>query len=240
MRAAPTSRTILAAVVALVLTAASPRAARAWLGEVLRVYDGDFLIVLYNKYQAHIQLHGVDAPGKGQRLAKRARRLTKRLVSGKTVRVMPLGLEKGRILAKVYVGKRCINEELVKAGLARWDSEQAPADKRLGSLENKAKQAGRGIWAKGARATSCKSPPDPPCPRDRVCRSDRDCVLMKRSACACYPCHKSAAWSVRREARSRWRAHWSRIKQPCAMRRCAKCRRKFKVACVRGSCSFRP
>lgn len=239
MRPASTARAILAAVVALALTAVFPRAARAWLGEVLRVYDGDFIIVLYNKYQAHIQLHGVDAPDKGRPLAKRARRFTKRLVSNKTVRVLPLGLEKGRILARVYVGKRCLNEELVKAGLARWDRQQAPADKKLDSLETMAKQAGRGLWAGGAQATACKSPPDPPCPRDRVCRSDRDCVLMRRSACACYPCHKSAAWSVRREARGRWRAHWSRTKQPCAARRCAKCRRKFKVACVRGSCSLR-
>jgi endonuclease YncB( thermonuclease family) len=234
------TRKLLAVSTALAVAAVLPSTALAWLGEVLRVYDGDFLIVLYNKYQAHIQLHGVDAPDKGQPLHKRARRLTKRLVSNKTVRVMPLGLEKGRILARVYVGRRCLNEELVRAGLARWDRLQAPKDKKLDSLESKARRAGRGIWAGGAQATACKSPPDPPCPEDRVCRSDRDCVLMRRSACACYPCRKSEGWSVRREARRRWRDHWSRSKQPCAARRCAKCRRKFKVACVRGSCSFRP
>jgi endonuclease YncB( thermonuclease family) len=142
--------TIRSAVVAgVVLLAAGP--AHAWKGDVLRVHTADFISAQYGRGHANISLQGVRAPRPGQPFAKQAKRLTEKLVSRAkgTVRVVPNGKSDrdGRIIARVWASKVCLNDELVKAGLAWWDR-SGPKDKKLARLEAAARKAKRGLWAK--------------------------------------------------------------------------------------------
>lgn len=127
--------------------------ASAWKGELLRVHTADFISAQYGRGHANIRLQGVRAPQPGQPFAKQAMRLTEKLLSrGKgTVRVVPNGESDrdGRIIARVWAGKVCVNDELLKAGLAWWDrSGPSPRNKRLAQLEAAARKAKRGLWAK--------------------------------------------------------------------------------------------
>ena len=57
----------------------------------------------------------------------------------------------GRYLAYVYVGDAMLNEELVRAGLARvstYSGDSAPIERRLLRAQDEARQAGRGIWSR--------------------------------------------------------------------------------------------
>jgi micrococcal nuclease len=57
----------------------------------------------------------------------------------------------GRMLAYVYVGKRLLNEELLRAGLARFEAHFHYSDamkRRFRAAQDEAREAHRGIWSK--------------------------------------------------------------------------------------------
>lgn len=206
--------------------AAPAMAQKAFKGKVTAVKTGDTLIVLRGKAKTTVWLYGVDAPAPATSLGAVARRLTHGLVLGKVVTVKPRGKARpGGVVAGISVERtesmdlmndgshrpvvitRFLAEELLKAGLARWDRKQAPGAKRLRTLEAVARTAGRGIWGKApveaapsscykkcldqsrARAISwaaikaecrgrCKpAPPVRARSKDRACKRNRDCVV---------------------------------------------------------------
>ena len=91
-------------------------------GKVVRVIDGDTLVLLVagNK-QERIRLADIDAPERGQEFSDKSRQLLSSLAAGKTVRVEYSSRDQyGRLLGTVYVGRKNINEEMVRQGLA-WE-----------------------------------------------------------------------------------------------------------------------
>jgi hypothetical protein len=74
------------------------------------------------------------------------------LVGGRIVRLEPGKPSKdqnGRLLAYVFVGKTCVNEELVRQGFAHIRRPVAAKYKtRLIDAQEEARKAGRGIWVK--------------------------------------------------------------------------------------------
>lgn len=119
-----------------------------WRGEVIRVYDGNTLSVRYGRGPANVELFGITVPGRGEPLSSEARELTRKLVKGaRTVRVLPADDPRPGVVGWVFVKRTCLNHELVKAGLARWDRARAPDDKALARLEAEARRARRGVWA---------------------------------------------------------------------------------------------
>jgi len=151
----------------LALSSGGAAAARVtFKGKVVGVVDGDTITVLRDKTPVKIRLHGVAAPLLAQPFGEQARQLSSRLVLGKVVEVEIVAKDvRGRLEARVHVTTnegtdhytdgshadvditRCLNEELVKAGLAWWDRNAAPQDKRLAQLEAAARAARRGLWA---------------------------------------------------------------------------------------------
>ena len=66
-----------------------------------------------------IRLYGIDCPEKRQAFGKRAKQFTSNMVFGKVVEVRPVTMDRyGRTIAWVYVNGTCLNEALLKAGLA--------------------------------------------------------------------------------------------------------------------------
>ena len=105
------------------------------------------MTVLYNVRHVQIQLHGVAAPDRKEPLGKEALRFTSRLIKRKSVKVRPFSLDGNRrVLARIHVGKKCLNEEILRAGLGKWVRTGPPHDKRLKRLEAEAKKARRGLW----------------------------------------------------------------------------------------------
>ncbi len=125
--------------------------------EVQRVVDGDTLL-LTNR--ARVRLIGVDTPETVkpnhpvEPWGPEATEFTRQFVADGPIRLQ-FDRERtdryGRFLAYVWVGDRMLNEELVRAGLARTEPQYRFArsmKERFRRAEQEAQAAGRGIWSK--------------------------------------------------------------------------------------------
>jgi micrococcal nuclease len=136
--------------------APAPAALSEGMHTVERVVDGDTLL-LTNK--ARVRLQGVDTPETVQPnhpvepWGPESSEFTREFIGDGRVRLR-FDLERkdryGRFLAYVYKGERMLNEELLRAGLARARLEYRYSDtmkRRFREAEQEARDAGRGIWS---------------------------------------------------------------------------------------------
>ena len=120
---------------------------------VIQVVDGDTVVIEGGQRVRYI---GIDTPELGppaEPFAIEARQANRVLVEGKEVRLEKDASETdryGRLLRYVYVDGTFVNAELVRQGLAH--ARDYPPDTRrqdtLNEMEDEARQAGRGIWAR--------------------------------------------------------------------------------------------
>jgi len=120
---------------------------------VIRVIDGDTIVIEGNYRVRYIGIDTPEAYPQVEAFGLEAWQVNRALVEGKVVR-----LEKdvsevdkyGRLLRYVYVDNIFVNAELVKQGLAY--AQAYPPDTKhqdyLETLEQEARQAGSGMWAK--------------------------------------------------------------------------------------------
>jgi endonuclease YncB( thermonuclease family) len=115
---------------------------------VVRVRDGDSIVVLSGGVGIEVRLDGIDCPELGQAFGKRAKGYTSELAFGRAVRLAGKGRDDyGRELAEVFLPDgRSLNRELVAAGFAWWFRRHS-TDRVLESLEREARTARRGLWA---------------------------------------------------------------------------------------------
>jgi endonuclease YncB( thermonuclease family) len=116
---------------------------------VVNITDGDTVVVLRDRKEIRVRLHGIDAPEKGQDFGSRARSALGDLVAGETVTVQAHEKDKyGRTVATLVLKDgRNVNHLMVQDGMAWWYRKYAPKDHELEDLEAKARTAGRGLWA---------------------------------------------------------------------------------------------
>ena len=126
---------------------------------VVRVVDGDTILVAVSGRQERVRYIGVDTPESVkpgtpvQCYAKRASAFNKKLLAGRTVRLVPDVEARdryGRLLAYVYrePDGLFVNAELARDGYARTLT-IAPNVRYAGrfrALAAAARQAGRGLW----------------------------------------------------------------------------------------------
>jgi micrococcal nuclease len=123
---------------------------------VVRVVDGDTIIV---GPQATVRLIGVDTPETVQPehpvepWGKEADQFTRAFLAGGSLR-LSFDRERfdryGRHLAYAWVGPRMLNEELLRAGLARWEPQYRyaePMKRRFREAQKEAQRAQMGIWS---------------------------------------------------------------------------------------------
>jgi micrococcal nuclease len=140
---------------------APPDALAEGLYDVRRVVDGDTLLLTNH---ARIRLIGADTPETVkpnhpvEPWGPEASEFTRQFVAGKQVR-LEFDRERvdkyNRFLAYVWVGERMLNEELIRAGLARAELQyhySSAKKTRFRRAEAEAKSAGRGIWSGGHAA----------------------------------------------------------------------------------------
>jgi micrococcal nuclease len=111
-------RTLLAVLLSFILLVCSVHA-QTITGKVVGVADGDTITVLQDRTQYKIRLYGIDCPESGQDFGNRAKQFVSGMVYGKQVQVIQKDMDRyGRVVGMVYVGNTCVNEEIVRAGLA--------------------------------------------------------------------------------------------------------------------------
>jgi endonuclease YncB( thermonuclease family) len=136
------------------ITHASASIADTLTGRVVRVTDGDTIVVLdTNNAQHKIRLQGIDAPERKQAYGTKSKEHLSDSVAGKFVVVEYEKRDRyERILGKVLLSNQDMNLEQVKAGLAwhykKYQDEQTLNDRELYSeIEIEAREAKRGLWA---------------------------------------------------------------------------------------------
>lgn len=125
--------------------------------KVVRVVDGDTLVIDYQGKEERVRLIGVDTPEtkhpqKGvEPFGKEASDYTKNLLEGKKV-ILEWDVQErdryGRLLAYVYYDGKMVNEALVSEGYARIMTippNVKYADRFL-QLEQQAREENRGLW----------------------------------------------------------------------------------------------
>ena len=115
--------------------------------QVVRVKDGDSLVVSSAGRQVDVRLAGIDAPELRQARGGEARTVLASLVDGREVELQLVGGDAyRRIVAHVLVDGLDVNEELVRRGLA-WVPRRYDPAPALVRTEHEAQAAGRGVWA---------------------------------------------------------------------------------------------
>jgi len=118
-------------------------------GQVVSVSDGDTITVLQDSGQHKIRLYGIDSPEKKQDFGQKAKQFTSRMVFKQEVRVVAYDTDRyGRTVGVVYIGEKCLNEELVKNGLA-WVYKKYCSDVFCNhwlKLEQEARANKIGLW----------------------------------------------------------------------------------------------
>jgi len=154
---------------------ASPsRQPAAGLHRLVRVVDGDTIIV---EPDYVVRLIGVDTPETVkpnhpvERFGPEATQFTKRFLSAGTLRLTFDGQRVdrfGRFLAYVWVGRQLLNEELLRAGLARFEPQFSYSEtmkRRFRQAEDEARRSRIGIWSPELDSTGCSRRRDVGFPR---------------------------------------------------------------------------
>jgi micrococcal nuclease len=142
----------------LLLSILDTSSSYAWEGKVTGVIDGIYITVTHDGKGERVRLYGIDCPEKRQEFSQEAKKLTSDMVLRKVVEVEPVVVDHkghtrdqyGRTVARVYTDdRRCLNEALVRSGLA-WVFSQSctrPECKTWKELEKQAKRQQLGLWS---------------------------------------------------------------------------------------------
>ena len=117
-------------------------------GKVVGVKDGNSIEILSEGKVIGIKLFGIDCPERDNTSGKIARHFVAEQAFMNEVQVEITGTESnGNFIGKVFTadGKN-LSSELLKHGLAWWDSQSSPDEEALARLEKQAREAFKGIW----------------------------------------------------------------------------------------------
>jgi micrococcal nuclease len=170
----------------LFLPISSPASAKTYQGQVIKVFDGDTILVRIKGHEDFVRLREIDAPemaGRKQQgqepWGRKAREFALSRLKDRKVRLETDDREErdayGRLLAYVFVGDSFLNREMVQSGNAFFY--RAPIRgkyaARLEEAEEAARNKGIGVWdrKKGLKEK----------PRDYRARIQRDEGLLSLS-----------------------------------------------------------
>ncbi len=128
---------------------------------VVRVIDGDTIVVNINGNDEKVRLIGVNTPETVdprkpvQCFGREASNFVKNMLTGKTVRLDSDSTQSnrdkyGRLLRYVYLGDILVNEEIISSGYGYEYTYQIPYQfqKEFKASENYARDGNLGLWAK--------------------------------------------------------------------------------------------
>lgn len=123
--------------------------------EVVKIIDGDSLIVLSQNKKIEIRLYGIDCPEYDQPFASAAKSYAKKRILLKTVLIEGYYRDSyGRLVATIFYDTRCLNHDLIKNGLAWYYSRYCKKDfcKQWKVSEKSARDEEENMWSEPAIA----------------------------------------------------------------------------------------
>lgn len=124
-------------------------------GEVIKVTDGDTVVVRTARGALlRVRCYGVDTPEEAnqywpeQPRSVEAKQFMQRLLLTRVVTVRLTGDRTyGREVGEIFVDGRSATREVIRAGLGWWNRKYARQDFDLRRLEDRARTARMGLWA---------------------------------------------------------------------------------------------
>ncbi len=120
---------------------------KAFTASVVKVIDGDSLVVSSKEGRVKIRLAWIDCPEYKQAYGRQARAFVGRLVYRKVVKIKGITKDRyGRLIVFVILSNgKVLNKELLKAGLA-WNYIRYSQSKKYAKLERTARAKRAGLW----------------------------------------------------------------------------------------------
>ena len=138
------SRLILTVIVAFFTT--SPLT-EIITGKVVKVADGDTLVIMHGYDEIRIRLYEIDTPELDQPYGAEAKQALYDLTFNRIVSVTVETIDDyGRIVGKVFIRDLDVNAEMIRGGHA-WVFRRYAKDKDLYELEQAARENQLGLWA---------------------------------------------------------------------------------------------
>jgi micrococcal nuclease len=132
-----------------VLSGTFADAREAFNATVMKVIDGDSLLITTGGRNIEVRLYGIDAPEYKQPFAEEAKKYIRQWIGWQRVMVQPEYVDSyGRTVAVVVRGEQVLNRDLVQAGLAWVYPRYCRKDvcKIWKEKENKARSEKKGLW----------------------------------------------------------------------------------------------
>ncbi len=121
--------------------------------KVIKIIDGDSLVVVTGGEEKEIRLYGMDCPEFDQPYSKKAKRFVEKQILGRTVEVTAIATDRyNRLVAIIDFNNSSINQQLIKKGLA-WVYPKYCRKKICKSWRITEKNAVKNeinIWSKGS------------------------------------------------------------------------------------------
>jgi micrococcal nuclease len=128
----------------------APVSSWAWQGKVVGVPACDTVTVLHEGKSEEIKLYGIACPEHVQDFSLQAIEFTLKMVLGERVEVIPISIDpKGLAVGTLSVGKKSLNEELIRAGLV-WVSRSRCKESfcsQWKQVQDDARRTRVGLWA---------------------------------------------------------------------------------------------
>ncbi len=124
-------------------------------GQVIRVIDGDTIVVFHDGREESVRLLRIDTPERGQKGYRESKDALRQMVEGRVVKLEfehPGREERdkyGRLLAYVYIDGRNVNVEMVRQGRSPFWTKfgRGRYAAEFERAEQDARSAGVGMWA---------------------------------------------------------------------------------------------
>ena len=98
--------------------------------------------------RATVRVYGIESPDNDHPYGSAAAEATRRAAQGKRVEIYVRGTDRhGHVVARVLAGRTRLGRFLVRKGYAWHNRQEAPGAQTLARLQQKARTAGRGLWA---------------------------------------------------------------------------------------------
>lgn len=131
----------------LILFLTTPAIAETLIGQVVRVVDGDTIVLKDSQQEYKIRLIEIDAPESKQAYGSKSKRALSNKIAGQEVKVEYHSKDKyKRILGEIFLKSENINYWLVENGHA-WQYLKYSDSKALAKAQENAQQRKLGLWA---------------------------------------------------------------------------------------------
>ena len=107
-------------------------------GKVIRVSDGDTILIQSGSQKIRVRMYGIDAPELKQKYGEESKKYLEKRIMDKNVDIKVINQDQyGRKVGKVFYKNKDINLEMIETGNAWFYEYHAKREKHLRMLKNK-------------------------------------------------------------------------------------------------------